>query len=81
MNQAQDFLEAIEIIVEKKLKSQSSQIYSGLVTAVSTGKCSMRINGKVYTNIIVYGSTPTVNSIFPVFVPQNNMSAAFIIVP
>lgn len=81
MNQAQDFLDAIEVIVDKKLKSQSSQIYSGLVTAVSTGKCSMRINGKVYTNIIVYGNTPTVNSTFPVFVPQNNMSAAFIIVP
>ena len=51
MNQAQDFLEAIEVIVDKKLKSQSSQIYSGLVTAASAGKCSMRINGKVYTNI------------------------------
>lgn len=81
MNGSNDFLEAIQIIVDRMINKRASQIYSGRVTAVSTGKCSMIINGKEYTNIIIYGGTPLLNSTYPVFAPQNNMSAAFIIVP
>ena len=41
----------------------------------------MNVNGNVYNNIAYYGIAPIVGNSYRVFVPFNNMSLAFIIVP
>lgn len=77
MNIPEEFLNAIEILIDKRMQN-TAQIYTGRVIGFSGGKCVVNINGR---NQIVqfYGSAPTVNSMYRVFVPQNNMSMAFII--
>ena len=80
MSFANDILDAIEIIVDKKVRENTTQIYPGICKSVSGSSCVMSINGKDNT-IQFYGSTPTVGSIYRVFVPKGNMSMAFIICP
>lgn len=79
MNIPEEFLNAIEILIDKKMQN-TAQIYTGRIVSSSGSKCVVNINGRNQT-VQVYGSTPTVNSMCRVFVPQNNMSMAFIIVP
>ena len=80
MDVANEILDAIEIIVDKKIRDISAQIYPGVCKSVSGNSCVMSINGKDNT-IQFYGSIPTVGSIYRVFVPDGNMSMAFIICP
>lgn len=80
MNLANDILDAIEIIVDKKIKDNTAQIYQGICKSVSGNACTLTVNGKDNT-VQFYGSTPTVGSIYRVFVPSGNMSMAFVIVP
>lgn len=75
-----DFLDAIEYLIQKYQK-ECTTIYSGTVQSVSDKSCSMNINGNVYNNIAYYGIAPIVGNSYRVFVPFNNMSLAFIIVP
>lgn len=77
MNIPEEFLNAIEILIDKRMQN-TAQIYTGRIVSSSGSKCVVNINGR---NQIVqfYGSAPTVNSMYRVFVPQNNMSMAFII--
>lgn len=78
MDATNEILDAIEIIVEQKIRENTTQIYPGICKSVSGGYCVMSINGKDNT-VQFYGSTPTVGSIYRVFVPNGNMSMAFII--
>lgn len=78
MNVASEILDAIEIIVDKKVRDTSAQIYPGVCKSVSGNSCVMSINGRNNT-VQFYGSTPTVGTIYRVFVPNGNMSMAFII--
>ena len=78
MDVANEILDAIEIIVDKKTKEQTTQIYPGICKSVSGNSCVMSINGKDNT-VQFYGSAPTVGAIYRVFVPNGNMSTAFII--
>ena len=80
MNLANDILDAIEIIVDKKIKDNTAQIYQGICKSVSGNACTLTVNGKDNT-VQFYGSTPTIGSIYRVFVPSGNMSMAFIICP
>lgn len=75
-----DFLDAIEYLIQKYQK-ECTTIYSGTVQSVSDKSCSMNVNGNVYNNIAYYGIAPIVGNSYRVFVPFNNMSLAFIIVP
>ena len=75
-----DFLDAIEYLIQKYQK-ECATIYSGTVQSVSDKSCSMNVNGNVYNNIAYYGIAPIVGNSYRVFVPFNNMSLAFIIVP
>lgn len=73
-----EILDAIEIIVDKKIKENMTQIYQGVCTGISDNNCVVTINGK--NNIVQwYGATPTIGAVYRVFVPSNNMSTAFII--
>lgn len=78
MDVVNEILDAIEIIVDKKVRDTSAQIYLGVCKSVSGNNCVMSINGKNNT-VQFYGSTPTVGTIYRVFVPNGNMSMAFII--
>ena len=79
MNIPEEFLNVIEILIDKRMQN-TAQIYTGRIVSSSGSKCVVNINGRNQT-VQVYGSTPTVNSMCRVFVPQNNMSMAFIIGP
>ena len=80
MDVANEILDAIEIIVDKKIRENTAQIYLGVCKSVSDNTCVMSINGRNNT-VQFYGSTPAVGSIYRVFVPNGNMSMAFIICP
>lgn len=80
MGIADDILDAIEIIVDKKIRDNTAQIYSGICQSVKTNTCVMSINGKNNT-VQYYGATPVAGSIYRVFVPNGNMSNGFVIVP
>ena len=78
MDIASEILDAIEIIVNQKIRENTAQIYPGVCKSVSGNTCVMSINGR--NNIVqFYGSTPIVGSTYRVFVPNGNMSMAFII--
>lgn len=80
MGIAEEILDAIEIIVDKKIRDNVTQIYSGVCQSVKTSTCVMSINGKNNT-VQYYGATPIVGDIYRVFVPNGNMSNGFILVP
>lgn len=80
MGIADEILDAIEIIVDKKIRDNTAQIYPGVCQSVKTSTCVMSINGKNNT-VQYYGATPTVGAIYRVFVPSGNMSNGFVIVP
>ena len=80
MDIANEILDAIEIIVDKKIRENTVQIYPGVCKGVIGNSCVMFINGRDNT-VQFYGSTPTVGTIYRVFVPNGNMSMAFIICP
>ncbi len=81
MDYANDILDAIEIMVKQAIENGTTQIYTGVCSAlVDTSTCSMTVNGRA-NNVKYYGGTPIVNSTYRVFVPYGNMSEAFIIVP
>ena len=80
MDITNEILDAIEIIVDKKIRDNTTQIYSGVCQNVGAGVCTMTINGK--NNIVqFYGGQPTVGAVYRVFVPNGNMSNGFVIVP
>lgn len=78
MDVANELLDAIEIIVDKKIRENTAQIYPGICKSVSGNNCVVSINGKDNT-VRFYGSTPSVGATYRVFVPNGNMSMAFII--
>ena len=78
MDVANEILDAIEIVINKKIRENTAQIYSGVCKSVNSNSCVMSINGKNNT-VQFYGSAPTVGAIYRVFVPNSNMSTAFII--
>lgn len=78
MDVANEILDAIEIIVDKKIRENTAQIYFGVCKGVSGDSCVMSINGKNNT-IHFYGSAPIVGLTYRVFVPNGNMSMAFAI--
>lgn len=80
MGFANEILDAIEIMVKQVVEDNTTKIYTGVCKTISTSTCSLLINGKENT-VKYYGGTPTVGTVYQVFIPFGNMSAAFIIVP
>lgn len=76
MSIEKEILDSIAILI-KKAAENNTQIYVGTVTNLSGSKCSMLLNGKVLESVRVYGTTPPVGSILPVFVPNGNFNVAF----
>lgn len=67
-------------MVRQVVEDNTTKIYTGVCKTVSTSTCNLLINGKENT-VKYYGGTPIVGTVYQVFIPFGNMSAAFIIVP
>lgn len=80
MGFANEILDAIEIMVKQVVEDNTTKIYTGICKTIATSTCVLTINGKDNT-VKYYGGTPTVGTVYQVFIPFGNMSAAFIIVP
>nr|DAW16683.1 MAG TPA: hypothetical protein [Caudoviricetes sp.] len=80
MDIANEILDAIEIIVDKKIRDNTAQIYSGVCRSIGSNSCVMSINGKNNT-VQYYGGQPTLGAVYRVFVPNGNMSNGFVIIP
>ena len=80
MSFANDILDAIEIMVKQVVEDNATKIYTGVCKTIGTGNCILTINGKDNT-VKYYGGVPVVGTVYQVFIPFGNMSAAFIIVP
>lgn len=79
MNIKQEIVDSISILVKTAIEKTCPVITFGLVSQTESNKCTVLIN-QIEHKIKYYGGTPpTVNQKYPVFVPFNNMSLAFII--
>nr|DAU19419.1 MAG TPA: hypothetical protein [Caudoviricetes sp.] len=67
-------------MVKQVVEDNTTKIYRGICKTIATSTCVLTINGKDNT-VKYYGGTPTVGTVYQVFIPFGNMSAAFIIVP
>lgn len=79
MNIKKEIIDSIITIVDATIKKTTPTITFGLCTGVvSKNKCTIRMNQIDY-NLNYYGnSPPVINRKYPVFIPFNNMSLAFI---
>lgn len=80
MDTNNEILDAIEIIVKQVVEDNVTKIYTGVCKTIGVNSCVLTINGKDNT-VKYYGGTPIVGTIYQVFIPFGNMSAAFIIAP
>ena len=80
MSFANDILDAIEIMVKQVVEDNATKIYTGVCKTIGANNCVLTINGKDNT-VKYYGGVPVVGTVYQVFIPFGNMSAAFIIVP
>lgn len=82
MDTNNEILDAIEILADKKIGENITKILTGICKSVNINNntCVMDSNGVIST-VQFYGSPPEVNELYRIFVPSNNMSRSFIIVP
>ena len=78
MDARDEILDAIQILIGRALES-TTKIYNATCKGLVSGNVAlMRVNG-VDTRVVFYGDTPDVNKQYRVFVPEGNMSNAFMI--
>lgn len=82
MDTNNEILDAIEILADKKIGENITKVLTGICTSVNINKstCVMNSNG-VSGTVYFYGSPPEVNGLYRIFVPSNDMSRSFIVVP
>lgn len=80
MNLSNEILDAMEIMINKRISDVVNDIANGIVTAVnSDGTYQVKFRDKSFPLKLIGGNIPNINSVVKVFVPKNNMSQAFII--
>lgn len=78
MDARNEILDAVEIMISRAME-KTTKIYSATcVSVVGNNRCVVVVNG-VHTKIMYYGNPPLVNHQYRVFVPEGNMSNAFMI--
>lgn len=77
MRAQNELLDAIQILIDKSMTDRSTRITGGAVKSASGGLATVTINGYDYS-IPYSGTAPTVGSTVRVFIPNGNMSDAFI---
>nr|DAE92063.1 MAG TPA: hypothetical protein [Siphoviridae sp. ctKy93] len=82
MDTNNEILDAIEILADKKISENITKVLTGICKFVNINNntCVMDSNGVIST-VQFYGSPPEVNELYRIFVPSNNMSRSFIVVP
>nr|DAM99667.1 MAG TPA: hypothetical protein [Caudoviricetes sp.] len=82
MDTNNEILDAIEILADKKIGENITKVLTGICKSVNINNntCVMDSNG-VSGTVQFYGGPPEVNELYRIFVPSNNMSRAFVIVP
>nr|DAH32577.1 MAG TPA: hypothetical protein [Caudoviricetes sp.] len=82
MDTNNEILDAIEILADKKIGENITKVLTGICTSVNINNntCVMDSNGVIST-VQFYGSPPEINELYRIFVPSNNMSRSFIVVP
>lgn len=77
MQQQNELLDAIEVIVNKAVNDKTTRVTGGKVKSASGGTAVVTIAGVEYS-FPYSGTAPTVGSTCRVFIPNGNMSDAFI---
>ena len=77
MRAQNELLDAIQVLIDKSLKDKATKVTGGKVKSASGGLAMVTINGYDYS-IPYSGTAPTVGSTVRVFIPNGNMSDAFI---
>lgn len=77
MQQQNELLDAIEIIVNKALENKNTRVTGGVVKSATGGVATVTVAGIDY-EFSYTGTAPTVGSTCRVFIPNGNMSDAFI---
>lgn len=76
------FIDAIEVLIDAKVRKNTTQIYTGLVV-LEDGEKKVKIKDKIY-KLPVYGGNIgdlVANQTVKVFIPQGQMSQGFILAP
>lgn len=77
MRAQNELLDAIQVLIDKSLKDKATKVTGGKVKSASGGRAIITINGYDYP-IPYSGNAPKVGSTVRVFIPNGNMSDAFI---
>lgn len=77
MRAQNELLDAIQVLIDKSLKDKATKVTGGKVKSASGGSAVITINGYDYP-IPYSGDAPKVGSTVRVFIPNGNMSDAFI---
>ena len=77
MRAQNELLDAIQVLIDKSLKDKATKVTGGKVKSASGGRAIITINGYDYP-IPYSGDAPKVGSTVRVFIPNGNMSDAFI---
>lgn len=76
------FIDAIEVLIDAKVRKNTTQIYTGLVV-LEDGEKKVKVKDKIY-KLPVYGGNIgdlVTNQTVQVFIPQGQMSRGFILAP
>lgn len=76
------FIDAIEVLIDVKVRKNATQIYTGLVV-LEDGEKKVKVKDKIY-KLPVYGGNIgdlVTNQTVKVFIPQGQMSQGFILAP
>lgn len=76
------FIDAIEVLIDAKVRKNTAQIYTGLVV-LEDGEKKVKVKDKIY-KLPVYGGNIgdlVTNQTVKVFIPQGQMSQGFILAP
>lgn len=76
------FIDAIEVLIDAKVRKNTTQIYTGLVV-LENGEKKVKVKDKIY-KLPVYGGNIgdlVTNQTVKVFIPQGQMSQGFILAP
>ena len=76
------FIDAIEVLIDAKVRKNTTQIYTGLVV-LEDGEKKVKVKDKIYI-LPVYGGNIgdlVTNQTVKVFIPQGQMSQGFILAP
>lgn len=76
------FIDAIEVLIDAKVRKNTTQIYTGLVV-LEDGEKKVKVKNKIY-KLPVYGGNIgdlVTNQTVKVFIPQGQMSQGFILAP